>query len=29
MLHILYGLVCRENVVGDEVCHIIKEVENY
>jgi len=29
MLHILYGLVCRENFVGDEVCYIVKNVENH
>jgi len=29
ILYILYGLVCRGNVVGDEVCHMVKKVENY
>jgi hypothetical protein len=29
MVHIIYGLVSRENVVGDEVCRIVKEVENH
>jgi hypothetical protein len=29
MLHILYGLVCCKNVVGDEVCRTVKKVENY
>jgi len=29
MLHILYGLVCCEHFVGDEVCYIVKKVENY
>jgi len=30
MFHILYyGLVCRENFVVDEVCRIVKKIENY
>jgi len=29
MLHILYGLVCREKFVGDEMCRIFKKLENY
>jgi hypothetical protein len=29
MFHILYGLECRKNFVGDEVCRIVKKVENY
>jgi hypothetical protein len=29
MVHIIYGLVCRENLVGDEVCRIVKKVENH
>jgi hypothetical protein len=29
MVHIIYGLVCRENFVGDEMCHIVKKVENH
>jgi hypothetical protein len=29
MIHIIYGLVCRENFVGDEMCRIVKKVENH
>jgi hypothetical protein len=29
MVHMIYGLVCRENFVGDEVCRIVKKVENH
>jgi hypothetical protein len=29
MVHIIYGLVCRENCVGDEVCRIVKKIENH
>jgi hypothetical protein len=28
MVHIIYGLVSRENFVVDEVCRIIKKDEN-
>jgi hypothetical protein len=28
MVHIIYGLVYCENFVGDEVCRIVKKVEN-
>jgi hypothetical protein len=27
MVHIIYGLVCRENVVGDEVFRIVKKLK--
>jgi hypothetical protein len=27
MDHIMYGLMCCENFVGDEVCRIVKKVE--
>jgi len=29
MLQILYGMVCHENFVRDEVCCIVKKVENH
>jgi hypothetical protein len=29
MVHIIYGLVCRENFIGDEMCRIVKKVENH
>jgi hypothetical protein len=29
MFHIIYELMCRENFVGDEVCRIVKKVENH
>jgi hypothetical protein len=29
MFHVLYGLVCRKNFVVDEVCRMVKKVENY
>jgi hypothetical protein len=28
MVHIIYGLVFRENFVGDEVCRIVKKIKN-
>lgn len=27
MFHMLYGLVYRKNVAGDEVCRIVKKIE--
>jgi hypothetical protein len=29
MVQIVYELVCHENLVGDEVCRIVKKVENH
>jgi hypothetical protein len=29
MVHIIYGLVCREYFVGDEVYRVIKKVDNH
>jgi hypothetical protein len=29
MFYIIYELVCRENFFGDEVCCIVKKVENH
>jgi hypothetical protein len=29
MVHIIYGLVCREHFVGYEVCRIVEKVENH
>lgn len=28
MLHVLYGLVCCKNCVKNEVCRIVKNIEN-
>lgn len=29
MFHIIYGLVCRKNSVGNEVYRIVEKVENH
>jgi hypothetical protein len=29
MVHIIYGLVCRENFIGDEMYCVVKKVENH
>lgn len=28
-LHMLYGLVCHNNFLEDEVCHAVEKVENH